>query len=223
MRQILHVDMDAFYAAVEIRENPSLKGKPLIVGGHPQSRGIVATCSYEARAFGIHSGMSSAMAWQLCKSAIFVHPNFKLYKEISEQVRDIFYRHTDLVETMSLDEAYLDVSDGSDNLDKAVEIAKAIKSAILQETRLTASAGVSYNKFLAKIGSDLHKPDGLVIIPPEKAQEVLFKLPIGRFHGIGRVTAARMEQFGIHNGAQRPHPYVWQAGRFLLLCSQGHR
>jgi len=200
MNKIIHVDMDAYYAAVEIRENPSLKGKPLIVGGHPQSRGVVSTCSYEARKFGIHSGMSSFQAWQLCKSAIFVFPNFALYKEISHQIREIFYKYTDQVETMSLDEAYLDVTKNKVNEPLAVNIAKAIKKEILQKTRLTCSAGVSYNKFLAKIGSELKKPDGLVVIPPEKAQEVLFNLPIEKFYGIGKVTAARMKNMGINNG-----------------------
>lgn len=192
--------MDAYYAAVEIRENPSLKGKPLIVGGHPQSRGVVSTCSYEARKYGIHSGMSSFQAWQLCKSAIFVFPNFALYKEISSQIREVFYKYTDLVETMSLDEAYLDVTENKINEPLAVNIAKAIKIEILETTRLTCSAGVSYNKFLAKIGSELKKPDGLVVIPPEKAQEILFNLPIEKFYGIGKVTAARMKHMRIHFG-----------------------
>jgi len=200
MKKIIHVDMDAYYAAVEIRENPSLKGKPLIVGGHPQSRGVVSTCSYEARKFGIHSGMSSFQAWQLCKSAIFVFPNFSLYKEISSQIREIFHKYTDQVEPMSLDEAYLDVTENKINEPLAVNIAKAIKKDILKTTRLTCSAGVSYNKFLAKIGSELKKPDGLVVITPEKAQEVLFNLPIEKFYGIGKVTAARMKHMGIHNG-----------------------
>jgi len=192
--------MDAYYAAVEIRENPTLKGKALIVGGHPQSRGVVATCSYEARVFGIHSGMSSFQAWQLCKNAIFVHPNFSLYKEISNQIREIFYSYTDMVETMSLDEAYLDVTENKINEPEAYNIAVMIKRDILQTTKLTASAGVSYNKFLAKIGSELQKPDGLVQIPPEEAQDILFNLPIGKFYGIGKVTAARMQKMGIFNG-----------------------
>lgn len=192
--------MDAFYAAVEIRENPSLKDKPLIVGGHPQSRGVVSTCSYEARKYGIHSGMSSFQAWQLCKNAIFVYPNFKLYKEISDQIREIFYKFTDIVETMSLDEAYLDVTENKINEPLAVNIAKQIKADIFKTTKLTSSAGVSYNKFLAKIGSELHKPDGLVVIPPEKAEEILFNLPIEKFFGIGKVTSLQMKQLGINNG-----------------------
>ncbi len=200
MKKIIHVDMDAYYAAVEIRENPTLKSKPLIVGGHPQSRGVVSTCSYEAREYGIHSGMSSFQAWQLCKSAIFVYPNFTLYKEISNQIREIFHSYTDIVETMSLDEAYMDVTENKINEPDALKIAIMIKQDILNTTRLTASAGVSYNKFLAKIGSELNKPDGLADIPPEKAQEVLFNLPIHKFYGIGKVTAARMKQMGIFNG-----------------------
>jgi len=200
MKKIIHIDMDAYYAAVEIRENPAFKGKPLIVGGHPQSRGVVSTCSYEARKFGIHSGMSSYQAWQLCRNAIFVFPNFKLYKEISNQIRDIFYKYTDMVETMSLDEAYLDVTENKMGIPYAVDIAKAIKNEIFETTKLTASAGVSYNKFLAKIGSELKKPDGLVVIPPDQAQEILFKLPIEEFYGIGIVTAARMKHTGINNG-----------------------
>ena len=192
--------MDAYYAAVEIRENPALKGKPLIVGGHPQSRGVVATCSYEARKFGVHSGMSSFQAWQLCKSAIFVYPNFALYKEISNQIHEIFYSYTDMVETMSLDEAYLDVTENKITESSALEIAIRIKQDIFDKTKLTASAGVSYNKFLAKIGSEFNKPDGLFEITPDRAQEVLFALPINKFHGIGKVTTARMKQMNIHTG-----------------------
>jgi len=200
MKKIIHIDMDAYYAAVEIRENPALKGKPLIVGGHPQSRGVVSTCSYEARKYGIHSGMSSFQAWNLCKQVIFVYPNFQLYKQISNQIRDIFYKYTDIVETMSLDEAYLDVTENKVVEPYAVNIAKAIKKEIMEKTKLTCSAGVSYNKFLAKIGSELEKPDGLVVIPPDKAQTILFNLPIEKFHGIGKVTAARMKNMGINNG-----------------------
>ena len=200
MRKIIHVDMDMYYAAVEIRENPKLKGKPLIVGGSPQSRGVVSTCSYEARRYGIHSGMSSYQAWQLCKSAIFVPPHFDLYKKITQQIRAVFFSYTDLVETMSLDEAYLDVTENKVDEPNALNIAKEIKQRILETTKLTCSAGVSYNKFLAKIGSELQKPDGLVEIPPEKAQEILFNLPIEKFYGIGKVTAARMQHMGIKTG-----------------------
>jgi len=200
MKKIIHVDMDAYFAAIEIRENPSLKGKCVIVGGSPNGRGVVSTCSYEARKYGVRSGMASHQAWKLCPQGVFVHSSFGLYKEISNQIRDIFFSYTDLVEPVSLDEAYLDVTTNKIGEQDAVEIAQRIKADILTATRLTCSAGVSYNKFLAKIGSDLNKPDGLTVITPENAQELLFGLPIGKFHGIGRVTAARMEKLGIHNG-----------------------
>lgn len=200
MKKIIHIDMDAYFAAIEIREDPSLKGKCVIVGGPPNSRGVVSTCSYEARKFGVHSGMSSHQAWKLCPEGIFVRSHFHLYKEVSEQIRCIFHQYTDLVEPMSLDEAYLDVTANKVNEPDAVEIARRIKAEILSTTRLTCSAGVSFNKFLAKIGSETNKPDGLCVITEENAQEILFALPIGKFHGIGRVTAARMQKLGIHNG-----------------------
>lgn len=193
--------MDAYFAAIEIRENPSLKGKCVIVGGPPNSRGVVSTCSYEARKYGVRSGMSSFQAWKLCPQAVFVHSSFKLYKEISAQIREIFYSWTDLVEPMSLDEAYLDVTENKKNEADPVLIAKEIKRMVHETTQLTCSAGVSYNKFLAKIGSDLNKPDGLTVIDKESAQDILFALPIGKFHGIGKVTAARMQKMGILNGA----------------------
>lgn len=193
--------MDAFFAAIEIREDPLLKGKCVIVGGPPNSRGVVSTCSYEARKFGVHSGMSSYQAWNLCPDSIFVYPHFHLYMEVSRQIKEIFYQWTDLVEPMSLDEAYLDVTENKAKVEDAVEIAQSIKAEIKQKTNLTCSAGVSYNKFLAKIGSELNKPDGLTYIPPEKAQEILFALPIEKFHGIGKVTSARMKKLGIYNGA----------------------
>ncbi len=200
MKKIIHVDMDAYFAAIEIREDPSLMGKCVIVGGSPKGRGVVSTCSYEARKFGIHSGMSSFQAWKLCPQAVFVHSNFHLYKEISQTIREVFYQVTDMVEPLSLDEAYLDVTQNNFDEEDAVKLAKWIKKEILKRTALTCSAGVSYNKFLAKIGSDMDKPDGLTVITPENAEEILFKLPIGKFHGIGKVTAARMKKMGIHNG-----------------------
>ncbi|MDP2173168.1 MAG: DNA polymerase IV [Candidatus Cloacimonadaceae bacterium] len=207
MKKIIHVDMDAYFAAIEIRENPSLKGKCVIVGGSPNSRGVVSTCSYEARKYGVHSGMSSQQAWKLCPQGIFVHSHFHLYKEISAQIREIFHRYTDLVEPMSLDEAYLDVTHNKINEPYAVNIARSIKADIFETTGLTCSAGVSYNKFLAKIGSELKKPDGLSVITPENAEEILFNLPIGKFHGIGKVTAAKMKKLGIHNGKDL---YGWE-------------
>ena len=177
MKKIIHIDMDAFFAAIEIREQPWLKGKCVVVGGPPNSRGVVSTCSYEARKFGVHSGMSSYQAWNICPEAIFLHPHFELYMKVSQQIRKIFYQWTDLVEPMSLDEAYLDVTENKQSEEDAVKIAQAIKAEVLQITHLTCSAGVSYNKFLAKIGSEIQKPDGLTYIPPEKAQEILLPCP----------------------------------------------
>lgn len=199
-RKIIHVDMDAFYASVEQRDFPELKGKPLIVGGQPDSRGVVAACSYEARKFGIHSAMASSRAYRLCPEAIFVRPRFDAYKEASNQIREIFWRYASEVEPLSLDEAYLDVTYTESFNGSATLIAKAIKEEILAETRLTASAGVSYNKFLAKIASDMDKPDGLYLIRPEQGQEFVNKLPIGKFHGIGPATEAKMKNLGIHTG-----------------------
>lgn len=192
--------MDAYYAAVEVRENPSLKGKPIVVGGLPQSRGVVSTCSYEARKYGIHSGMSSHQAWNLCKKAIFIFPNFKLYKDISNQIKEIFLKYTDKIETMSLDEAYLDVTVNKINENSAIRIAENIKKDIHDKTKLTCSAGVSYNKFLAKIASELHKPNGLVVITPDNLNEIMFNLPIEKFHGVGNITAAKMKQLNIYTG-----------------------
>ncbi len=200
MRKIIHVDMDAYFAAIEIREDPSLKGKCVIVGGSPNGRGVVSTCSYEARKYGVHSGMSSRQAWQLCPQGIFVSSNFGLYRQVSNQIRDIFRSYTDQVETLSLDEAYLDVTENKVDISDAIQIAQRIKHDILQTTKLTCSAGVSFNKFLAKLASEMEKPDGLCQITVQNAQEILFALPIEKFHGIGKVTATRMKKLGIHNG-----------------------
>ncbi|MFO8144398.1 MAG: DNA polymerase IV [Candidatus Syntrophosphaera sp.] len=200
MKKIIHIDMDAYFAAIEIREDPSLKGKCVIVGGSPNSRGVVSTCSYEARKYGVHSGMSSHQAWKLCPKGVFVRSHFGLYKEVSEQIRAIFHKYTDLVEPMSLDEAYLDVTENKIAEPDPVKIARRIKADILETTRLTCSAGISFNKFLAKIASELDKPDGLSVITRENMQEILFNLPIEKFHGIGKVTAARMRKLGIKDG-----------------------
>ncbi len=201
IRKIIHVDMDAFFAAVEIRDNPQYKGKPVIVGGQPNSRGVVSTCSYEARKYGIHSAMPSSHAYRLCPHAIFVRGRFEAYREASEQVKKILSEYTDLVEPVSIDEAYLDVTINKMKMRSATAIAREIKDKIKETTKLTASAGVSYNKFLAKIGSDLDKPDGLVVIPPERAKEVLMNLPIGKFYGIGKVCEQKMKKLGVNNGA----------------------
>lgn len=199
-RKIIHIDMDAFYASVEQRDFPEYRGKPLIVGGSPEGRGVVAAASYEVRKFGVHSAMPSARAAQLCPHAVFVKPRFEVYREVSEQIREIFLRYTEAVEPLSLDEAYLDVTSNRINLPSATLIASRIRKEIRRETGLTASAGVSYNKFLAKIASDIDKPDGLSVILPEEAEEFLEKLEIGAFHGIGEATEAKMRGLGIRTG-----------------------
>ncbi len=192
--------MDAFFAAVEQRDHPKYKGKPVVVGGDPGGRGVVSTCSYEARPYGIHSAMPAYRAQKLCPDAIFLRPRFDAYKNASQQIRQIFLQYTDLIEPLSLDEAYLDVS-GSDLFNgSATQLADEIKRRIFQVTELTASAGVSYNKFLAKIASDINKPDGIFIIRPIDGPRFVRDLPIGRFHGVGKATEAKMHALGIYNG-----------------------
>ena len=193
--------MDAFFASVEVRDNPALRGKPVIVGGQPNSRGVVATCSYEARKFGIHSGMASSAAYRLCPHAVFIHPDHDKYVAVSRQIRTIFFDYTDLVEPVSIDEAYLDVTVNKCGIPYAARTAREIKKRIFQTTGLTASAGVSYNMFLAKTASDFQKPDGLTVITPELAPEILRNLPIGKFHGIGRVTEKYLLEHGVRTGA----------------------
>jgi DNA polymerase-4 len=198
-RKIIHVDMDAFYASVEQRDDPSLKGKPVAVGGG--HRGVVAAASYEARKFGVRSAMPSVTAKRRCPDLIFVKPRFDVYRSVSQQIREIFGHFTDLVEPLSLDEAYLDVTDDRHGLGSARAIAEAIRARIREETGLTASAGVSYCKFIAKLASDHRKPDGLCVITPERGAEFVASLPVARFHGVGPVTAKKMERLGIHSGA----------------------
>ena len=198
--KIIHIDMDAFYASVEQRDFPEYRGKPLIVGGSPEGRGVVAAASYEVRKFGVHSAMPAAKAVRLCPHAIFVKPRFEVYRKVSQQIREIFFEFTDLVEPLSLDEAYLDVTENHINLPSATLIAKEIRKRIKEKTRLTASAGVAHNKFLAKVASDLDKPDGLSVILPEDAQDFLEKLEIGEFYGIGEATESKMKSLGIYTG-----------------------
>lgn len=200
-RKIIHIDMDAFYASVEQRDFPEYRGRPVIVGGKPDSRGVVAACSYEARRFGIHSAMPSSQAYRLCPQAVFVLPRFDVYRSVSAEIRAIFHQFTKLVEPLSLDEAYLDVTDSNRWMGSATLIAKEIKSRIRLQTGLTASAGVSYNKFLAKMASGLNKPDGLYVIKPGEGEAFVETLPVGKFHGIGRATEGKMKKLGIHNGA----------------------
>ena len=198
-RKIIHIDMDAFYASVEQLDNPELRGKPVAVGGNSQ-RGVVAAASYEARKFGVKSAMPSAKAAKQCPHLIFVAPRFTRYKELSYQIRDVFFEYTDLVEPLSLDEAYLDVTENKIGLNSATLIAKEIKRKIKERTGLIASAGISYNKFLAKTASDMDKPDGLYVILPDEAADFVASLPVHRFHGIGKVTAEKMVKAGIFTG-----------------------
>ncbi len=200
-RRIIHIDMDAFYAAVETREDPSLRGHPLVVGGDPECRGTVATCNYEARAYGIHSAMASRTAKKRCPEVVFLRPRFDLYRSVSAEIQEIFRRYTYKVEPLSLDEAYLDVTGCRLFGGIATDIARDVKRRILERTRLTGSAGVSYNKFLAKVASDMNKPDGLTVVRPEEGPKLASRLPIRKFFGIGPVTAARMKKLGIETGA----------------------
>ena len=227
-RKIIHVDMDAFYASVEQRDHPEWRDKPLVVGSsHP--RGVVAAASYEARKFGIHSAMPSKKALQLCPHLIFVPPRFEVYRSVSREIHDIFSEYTDLIEPLSLDEAFLDVTDNKPGIPLAQDIAKEIKIKIKSQLGLTASAGVSYNKFLAKIASDMQKPDGLTVIHPKKALRVIENLPIEAFWGVGKVTAGRMHELGIHTGKElreQPEDYLvrnfGKIGKLFAEFAQGN-
>lgn len=204
-RKIIHIDMDAFYASVEQRDNPELRGRPVAVG-HAGERGVVAAASYEARKYGVHSAMSSQKAMRLCPELIFIPGRMEVYKEVSGQIHEIFHEYTDIIEPLSLDEAFLDVTENKKNIPLAVDIAREIKQRIREDLGLVASAGVSYNKFLAKIASDYRKPNGLCTIHPDQALDFIAKLPIESFWGVGPVTAKRMHTLGIHNGA---HLRAW--------------
>ncbi len=199
IRKIIHIDMDAFFASVEQLDNPELRGKPVAVGGSGQ-RHVVAAASYEARKFGVHSAMPSVTAKKLCPELIFVSHRFERYNEVSGQVFEIFRDYTDLVEPLSIDEAFLDVTTDRKNIGSATIIAREIKEEIKKRTGLTASAGISFNKFLAKIASDIKKPDGIFLITPDDAEKFIEKLPVEKFYGIGKVTAEKMHRLGIHNG-----------------------
>lgn len=199
-KKIIHIDMDAFFAAVEQRDHPEYRGKPLIVGGDPRSRGVVSTCSYEARKYGIHSAMPTAKAYKLCPHGIFVDCNFDRIKEASVQIHEIFHKYTDKVEPLSLDEAYLDVTKNKVNEPSATRLAQRIRKEIFEKTQLTASAGVSFNKFLAKVASDFNKPDGITVVTPSDSRDFIFNLPIRKFWGVGKVTEKKMLQMGIKTG-----------------------
>src|SRR3954471_24984093 len=200
LRKIIHVNMDAFYASVEQRDNLELRGKPVAVGG-AREPGVVAAASYEARKFGVRSAMAAGTAARRCPGLIFVKPRFDVYRAVSHQIRAIFAEYTPLIEPLSLDEAYLDVTENLKAMASATGIAEEIRARILAETGLTASAGVSYNKFLAKMASDERKPDGLFVITPKMGPAYVEALPVGKFHGIGPATCAKMERLGIRNGS----------------------
>ena len=225
--KIIHIDMDAFFASVEQRDHPELGGKPVAVGGS-RKRGVVAAASYEARRFGVRSAMPSVTARRKCPQLIFVRPRFEAYKAVSRQIHAVFRRYTDCIEPLSLDEAYLDVTENKPGIELATELAERIRAEIRAETGLTASAGVSYNKFLAKVASDVNKPDGLFVIPPQRAQAFIDRLPIERFHGVGKATARRMRALGIENGANlRQTPleellrHFGKAGQYFHAVARG--
>ncbi|MBM9520713.1 DNA polymerase IV [Desulforhopalus vacuolatus] len=227
-RKIIHIDMDAFFASVEQRDNPQYRGKPLIVGGSPRSRGVVAACSYEARVFGIHSAMPSAHAVRCCPQALFVRPRIDRYREVSQEIMGIFHNITNLVEPLSLDEAFLDVTENSWGECSATRLAEIIRKEIYTATGLTASAGVSCNKFIAKVASDINKPDGLTLIPPEQAEAFVASLPIGKFYGVGKATKKKMLALGIKTGAslrQWTLPdltfHFGKSGQFFYNISRG--
>lgn len=199
-RKIIHIDMDAFYASVEQRDDPSLRGLPIAVGGGGP-RGVVATCSYEARKFGVRSAMPGGRARRLCPGLLFVKPRFDVYRAVSGQIREIFARFTDIVQPLSLDEAYLDVTTNKPGIASATQVAEDIRAMIRDETGLTASAGVSYNKLIAKLASDQNKPDGLCVVRPSEGAAFIAAMPVRRIHGIGPVTARRMQALGIETGA----------------------
>ena len=201
MRKIIHIDMDAFYASVEQRDNPDLRAKPVIVAWQAK-RSVVCAASYEARSFGVHSAMPAVRAERLCPHAIFIAPDFTRYRAVSENVREIFKRHTDLIEPLSLDEAYLDVSQNRTGLPTATLVAKTIREQIRQELNLTASAGIAPNKFLAKLASDWRKPDGLFVIQPEEVDSFLLPLPVGRMPGVGKVTEEKLSKIGIRTASE---------------------
>jgi DNA polymerase IV len=227
MRKIIHIDMDAFYASIEQRDNPELRGKPVAVGGS-EVRGVVAAASYEARTYGVRSAMSGAYARRLCPMLIFTRPRFDAYKTVSKQIRTIFLDYTDLVEPLSLDEAYLDVTDDKKGLRSATLTANEIRQRIFNTTGLTASAGISYNKFLAKMASDVNKPNGFKVILPDEADDFIQHLPIEKFYGIGKVTAQKMKKLGVHSGAELKqlsqeelYRRFGKAGRFYYSIARG--
>lgn len=227
IRKIVHIDLDSFYASVEQRDNPELRGKPVVVGGDPYGRGVVATASYEARAFGVHSAQSCRVALRLCPEAVFLRPRFDVYRGISREIQAIYRHCTPLFEPLSLDEAFLDVTAVAGG-SSATQIARNLKQEIFSRTRLTASAGVSYNKFLSKIASAFKKPDGLTVVTPQGAADFIDGLPIGKIFGVGEVTEARLRELGILTGRdlkqlsqERLHGLFGKRGMMLYSFAQG--
>lgn len=201
-RKIIHIDCDCFYAAVEVRDDPRLVGRPVAVGGDPQKRGVIATCNYEARRYGVHSAMASAHALRLCPELVILKPDFDKYRRVSRDIREIFARFTDMIEPLSLDEAFLDVTDSEQFDNSATRIARAIRRQVREQTGIVVSAGVAPNKFLAKIASDWDKPDGLFVIPPDRVADFVRDLPVNRISGVGRVTAEKLSAMGIQTCEQ---------------------
>lgn len=227
-RKVIHIDMDAFFASVEQLDNPKLRGQPVVVGGKPNSRGVVAAASYEARKFGVHSAMPCSQAYRLCRQAIFVSPRFNRYREISQQVMDILEQYSSRIEVVSIDEAYVDISGFNKGFIFARDVAENMRSRILSQTGLTASAGVAPNKFLAKLASEMQKPNGLTVIEPERVAKILEALPVRKLHGIGRVTEARMAELGIHTtrdlrawGEQKLSEAFGKAGAWYFRIAHG--
>ncbi len=220
-RKIIHIDMDAFFASVEERDQPELAKAPLVIARHPndtKGRGVVTTANYLARQYGIHSAMSAQKAYELCPHAVFVPGNYEKYQQISQEIRKIFHRYTDIIEPVSIDEAYLDVTTNKINSTSAIKVAKLIQRDIWRELQLTCSAGVSYNKFLAKLASDFQKPKGLTVVTPEDALDFLLPLPIEKFHGVGKKTVPKMHEFGIYTGQD-----LYEKSEMALIRQFGKR
>lgn len=214
-RKIIHIDFDAFFASIEIRDNPKLSGKPVAVGGASDRRGVIATCNYEARKFGVHSAMSSAQAMRLCPELKIIPPRFSVYREASSEAHAIFRQYTDLIEPLSLDEAYLDVTGSHHCRGSATLIAEEIRQKIFQKLDVTVSAGVATNKFLAKIASDWNKPDGLFVITPDQVNDFIFDLPVKKIHGVGRVTAEKLHKKGIKTCGQLRQYSILELSRWF--------
>ena len=232
LRKIIHADCDCFYASIEMRDNPSLVGKPIAVGGSPERRGVIATCNYDAREFGIHSALASATARKRCPQLIIIHPDMEKYRIASQQVHDIFQKYTDIIEPLSLDEAYLDVTDCELFQGSAIKIAETIRDEVRETIGITISAGIAPNKFLAKIASDWNKPDGQLVIRPEQVESFVAALPVKKLHGVGKVTANKMKRLGIETcgdlrnlDQEKLHKYFGRFGGRLhqLSIGEDHR